>query len=846
MVAQVRYPLPEMPAEIAGLVELALDLRWSWSHSSDVLWQRLAPELWEATGNPWHILQTVAQTRLQEAAADSEFVGLMEQHLQERRGALDSRSWYEKEYPSSPLTAIAYFSMEFGLGEALPIYSGGLGILAGDFLKAASDMGVPVIGVGILWQQGYFRQALSSTGEQIEFFPFNDPGQLPLVPLRDDDGEWVEVVIPFPRRDVYLRVWQVRAGRTQLFLLDSNHLLNSPADRGITSELYGGIQETRLQQEIILGIGGWRVLRVLGLTPDICHLNEGHAALAVLERARCHSEDHGLPFHESLKATRPANLFTTHTPVEAGFDSFPADLVEEYLGEYALRSGIDLEDLMSMGRKGESRDFNMAHLAISGSGAVNAVSQLHGEVSRRLFQPLFPRWPRAEVPVGHVTNGVHVPSWDSDEADALWTKACGKDRWRGDVEHLGDSIREISDEELWSFRDTNRRKLVAVARGHVQRQGSIAGSLVSLGDDLSCLCDPGVLTLGFARRFATYKRPNLLLHDPDRLQRLLCGDGSRVQLVLSGKAHPADSAGKAMIKEWTDFIAQCTVRPHVIFLVDYDMGLAEHLVHGADVWINTPRRPWEASGTSGMKVLVNGGLNLSELDGWWAEAFSPHVGWAIGDGNEHGDDPGWDAAEAEQIYDLLENHIVPEFYDRGADGIPRRWVARVRESMAGLTPRFSTNRMMREYLEHYYLPGASTYRARLDPKRLRALNEWRDSVEEHWDDISFASFAMVTEETPSGKHYKASVEVGLGAVPTDAVRVELYAEPLADGRPERHVLAPEHTTALAKKPSDGPVTYQCTLPADRPGSDYTPRVIPWHQDALVPLEVSHILWHERP
>lgn len=514
----------------------------------------------------------------------------------------------------------------------------------------------------------------------------------------------------------------------------------------------------------------------------------------------------------------------------------------------------------------------MAYLAIRGSGAVNGVSRLHGEVSRGLFQCLFPRWPRREVPVGHVTNGVHVPSWDSEEADALWTDACGKGRWLGGLEGLSDSIRQVTDEELWAFRDINRRRLIAVAREHVGRQGPVAGSLESLGYDPSCLCDPSVLTLGFARRFAVYKRPNLLLHDPDRLERLLCGEGSRLQLVLSGKAHPADTAGKAMIKQWTDFIARCTVRPHIIFLVDYDMGIAEHLVHGVDVWVNTPRRPWEASGTSGMKILVNGGLNLSELDGWWAEAYNPEMGWAIGDGLEHDSDPAWDAVEAGRLYDLLENEIIPEFYDRDQQGIPRRWIARVRESMARLTPRFSTNRMMQDYLERYYLPGAGAYRERTAPPGrgiaqrgagtapagatagpgaavpsggLAAdLEAWRTLLDRHWDEIAFTGYWVETETGPQGGWYTFRVELRLGSIPPGAIIVELYAEPLAGDEPERHVLMTDMAMfgrGTAAPP--GSYSFRAVLPAKRPVEDYTPRVVPWHSSARIPLEAGHILWY---
>ncbi|NLE10613.1 MAG: glycosyltransferase family 1 protein [Actinobacteria bacterium] len=917
MTAQPRYALPTVPEPLRGLVDLALDMRWSWSHASDELWERLAPELWDITHNPWHILQTISQTELEKAAGDQEFLRLLEFHVLSRGASLAAPTWFEQIYPEAAGTAdaactdtasggaeatptvapptptileppsglprapaaslgpVAYFSMEFGLSEALPIYSGGLGILAGDFLKAASDLGVPLVGVGLLWQQGYFRQALNSAGEQIEFYPFNDPGQLPIVPLRDADGEWMTVALQFPRRTVHFRAWEVHAGRVRLYLLDSNHLMNSPTDRGLTSELYGGGPEIRLQQEMALGIGGWRLLRQLGLQPEICHLNEGHAALAVLERARSYMEDQGTTFDVALTATRAGNLFTTHTPVEAGFDRFSAGLVAEYLGEYAERLGIGLGRLLALGRcpanawcalegSGEmgapgdgtagdrgTEPFNMAYLAIRGSGAVNGVSRLHAEVSRGLFQCLFPRWPRQEVPIGHVTNGVHVPSWDSPEADALWTTICGKGRWLGGLTGLGNAIRQVKDEDLWTFRNVNRQKLVTVAREHVTRQGPVAGSLEGLGQDPSCVCDPARLTVGFARRFATYKRANLLLHDQARLERLLCGDDAKMQLVLAGKAHPADAAGKAMIKQWTDFIERCMTRPHVIFLVDYDMGIAEHLVHGVDVWLNTPRRPYEASGTSGMKILVNGGLNLSELDGWWAEAYHPDVGWAIGDGLEHDSDPAWDAAEAEHLYHLLENEIIPEFYDRDERGIPRRWIARVRESMARLTPQFSTNRMMQDYLDRYYLPGAAAYRERTELRGpgisplgpAAEIEAWRTHLDQHWHEIAFLDYSTRTDTGPEGYMYTVRVELALGDISPDAIIVELYAEPLDNGAPERHVLTTDTATYGKGTAATGAYSFQAVLPATRPSGDYTPRVIPRHEYARIPLEAGHILWY---
>ncbi|MGA8184606.1 MAG: alpha-glucan family phosphorylase, partial [Terriglobia bacterium] len=554
------------------------------------------------------------------------------------------------------------------------------GNVAGDQLKAASDLGVPVVGVGLLYQQGYFRQVIDKNGAQQALFPYNDPGQLPITPLRHPNGEWLRLEISLPGYSVWLRAWQVQVGRVKLYLLDSNDAANFPAHRGITSELYGGGPELRLKQELLLGIGGWRLLRALGIQPEVCHLNEGHAAFAVLERARTFMEETGQPFEAALAVTRAGNLFTTHTAVAAGFDRFAPTLVEQYLGRYAQENlGIAVHDLLALGRQDptdSTEPFNMAHLAIRGSGAVNGVSRLHGKVSRRLFLPLFPRWPKDEIPIGHVTNGVHMPTWDSAPADDLWTENCGKDRWLGTTETLEQDIRRVPDARLWQFRTAASKSLVEYARERLSLDLAAAGAPAAEVEAAKHLFDPNALTLGFARRFATYKRPNLLLHDPQRLLRLLTNPQRPVQLIIAGKAHPADQAGQALIREWMQFIRRPEVRPHAIFLSDYDMLLTEHLVQGVDVWINTPRRPWEASGTSGMKVLVNGGINLSELDGWWAEAYTPEVGWALGDGREHGDDPAWDAAEAVALYDLLEREVVPEFYTREENGIPAAWVGR--------------------------------------------------------------------------------------------------------------------------------------------------------------------------
>jgi starch phosphorylase len=730
--------------------------------------------------------------------------------------------------------------MEFALSEALPIYSGGLGNVAGDQLKAASDLGVPVIGVGVLYQQGYFRQMIAADGSQEALYPYNDPDQLPITPVRTESGDLLRLPVLLPGQKVWLRAWQVQVGRVVLYLLDSNDPANAPAIRGIASELYGGGAELRLQQELLLGIGGWRLLRALRLEPEVCHLNEGHAAFAVLERARSFMEDTGHPFDVALAVTRAGNIFTTHTPVPAGFDRFSPALIERFHRAYAEEHlGVSLRDLLALGRENPddpNEPFNMAYLAIRGSGAVNGVSRLHGQVSRRIFQSLFPRWPDVEVPVAHVTNGVHTPSWESAAADALWTKTCGAERWRQTLTTIERDVASASDGELWAMRTAARNGLVDYARERITQQ------VASMGlppDEASAVCaglDPAVLTLGFARRFATYKRPNLLLHDPARLLRILTSAERPVQLVIAGKAHPADHLGQELIRTWIQFIRRPEVCGRVIFIADYDLLLAEHLVRGVDVWVNTPRRPWEASGTSGMKVLVNGGLNLSELDGWWAEAYEPEVGWALGDGQEHGDDPAWDVAEAEALYALLEREVVPAFYTRDARGIPQAWIARMRASMARLTPRFSTNRVVREYTDAYYVPAAARYRARAADKAALGteLVGWTRDLAQHWPDGRFGSVRAATQ----GTRHHISVEVYLGRLDPDAVRVELYAEAANGGEPERH--------AMARGPKlDGPsngYAYDVSIPAVRATGDYTPRLLPYHPAAVVPLEAHEILW----
>ena len=821
---------------IDGLIELALNLHWSWNHGADELWEGLDKELWATTQNPWVILRTVSKEKIKAALGAPEFRIRLDNLLRQNRESYNADAWFQNKHRDAGLTSVAYFSMEFMLSEALPIYSGGLGNVAGDQMKAASDLGVPVIGVGLLYGQGYFRQDFDSAGRQQALYPVNDPGQLPIRPLRQPNGEWLRLQIQLPGSKIWLRCWEVSVGRTKLYLLDTNDFANTAAHRGITSQLYGGDAEMRLKQEIVLGIGGWRLLRALGLQPEVCHLNEGHAAFATLERARCYMEDHEKPFDLAMNVTRAGNLFTTHTAVSAGFDRFDPDLIRQYLSHYALDElDIPVEDLLAMGRQNQedtSEPFNMAYLAVHGSCQVNGVSKLHSQVSRHIFRTLFPRWPQDEVPIGSVTNGIHVPTWDSAAADALWSTACGKKRWRGDTP-VEDDIRQLTDEQLWQLRSTGRRQLIDHMRKRYASQLAAEGGRPS---DANGIFDENKLTLGFARRFATYKRPNLLLHDPERLIRLLSDPERPLQLILAGKAHPQDQPGQALIKSWKEFIGRPEVKGRVVFLSDYDMMLAQELVQGIDLWINTPRRPWEACGTSGMKILVNGGLNISELDGWWAEAYSPEVGWAIGDGQEHGEDPAWDATEAEALYGLLEHEIIPEFYHRDEKGMPSKWLGRIRESMARLTPAFSATRAIREYTDHHYLPAASGYRGRAagDSSLGVSLVGWQRDIDKHWGAVRFGTVRI---ETHDGQHFFRA-EVYPGDFNPEQLKVELFADSIQGGKP-----AIESMTALEPQ-ADSPdvLTYSAKVIATRPASDYTARIIPHHPNASVPLEAGQIIW----
>jgi starch phosphorylase len=710
----------------------------------------------------------------------------------------------------------------------LPLYAGGLGVLAGDMLKTASDLGVPMIGIGLFYGRGYFRQRVDADGGQHTIYPANDPATLPIIRVNGPDGEPVTVALQLPGREVRLRAWLARVGRVQLYLLDSNDPWNAVGDRAITSTLYGGDAEQRLLQEIALGIGGWRLLDWLGVPVDICHLNEGHAALAAVERARRRQRAEGLTFQQALWATRVGNVFTTHTPVAAGFDLFPRKLVLRYARSYAESAGVDESALLALGQApGADHDhFNMAWLAARCCARVNAVSRRHGETSRWIFAPLYPRWPLAQVPITHVTNGVHVPSWDSAEADRLWTETCGADRWLGDTEKHEALTVDLGDAELWSLRQKQREAFVHFARHRLrqQREHSDAGAdaIAAAGSAL----DPDLLTLGFARRFTEYKRPTLLLADPERLARLLLDPRRPVQLVVAGKAHPDDPAGAAAISEWVRFARRPELRSRVVFIEDYDLLVAEQLVRGVDVWINTPREPWEACGTSGMKVLVNGGLNLSVLDGWWAEAWSPEVGWALASGS--------DAQQADKLLERLESEIAPLFYMRDASGLPCGWIARVRASLSRLTPQFSANRMLLDYVNTLYRPATAELAERQSGDSIGAkeLATREARLRAAWPEVRLGR----PQHSIEAGRPRICVDAWLGPLDPAELEVQLYADASAE-RP-----LPFVATMSVIESGPGRCRYALDLPPAANPEQFTPRIVPRLETAHLPQELELIRW----
>lgn len=839
--------VPALPEKLQGLREMAYNLVWSWDEELRAVFRRLDRELWDKTyQNPVLMLGTISQERLEELARDDSFMSYYKRAYERLHEYLKEATWWEKRYKEKPL--IAYFSAEFGIAESLPIYSGGLGVLAGDHLKSASDLGVPLVGVGLLYQQGYFRQYLTSDGWQQESYPTNDFYNLPVEAVPGPDGAPLKVEVALAGQALRIQVWKAQVGRLPLYLMDTNIPENPHHLQNITDQLYGGDHETRIQQEIVLGIGGLRALAALGLKPVVCHMNEGHAAFLALERIRLVMKEAGLSFREALEVARAGSIFTTHTPVAAGFDLFTTELVSKYLGDYVREMGISFDELMALGRKNPQdhhEPLNMAVMALRTTAHANAVSQLHGEVSRRLFRSYLADIPEHEVPVAHVTNGVHTRTWVSREMAQLFDRYLGPEWWqRPGQPSTWKSVDDIPDEELWSTHERRRERMVTFARRRLMQQLERRGASQAEIDRARGVLNTRTLTIGFARRFATYKRATLLLRDLERIKKILLNAQRPVQFVFAGKAHPRDTQGKEMLKDIVAFTQQEEIRRHAVFIEDYDLVVARYLVQGVDVWLNNPRRLMEASGTSGMKVLPNGGLNLSILDGWWVEGCQADVGWGIGKGEDYTDHNYQDYVESNALYDLLENDVVPLFYQREAGDLPRGWIARMKKSLRLLCPTFSTNRMLWEYSERYYLPAAKYYAQMTADKMERAkqLAQWKQFVRQHWGEVRIEKVEAARDSTRRvGEGHELTALVRLGSINPKDVSVEIYYGPL---NAERQIVQP--TTAamsLAGQAGAGVHRYSGVIPCERSGMHgFTVRVLPTHADINHSMSTGLITW----
>ncbi len=841
--------LPCLPDRLRPLQTLAYNLWWSWNADAVALFRRVNPDLFEALDHsPIRLLGATDQSRYEQLEQDDGFLAHMDRVAAALDHYLKAPTWFQETHAAEAGTRIAYFSAEFGIHESVPVYSGGLGVLAGDHLKSASDLGLPLAGISLMYREGYFRQYLNVDGWQQERYPENDFFTLPLVPELDAGGKPVIVKVQLPGRELALRVWHIQVGRVPLYLLDANIPENSPADRAITSQLYGGDLHNRIQQEIVLGIGGIRVLRALGRMPTVCHMNEGHAAFTGLERIRLLIEEHGLDFATAFEAVKAGTCFTTHTPVPAGNDAFPMPMIEQYLGEYMAQMGVDRVALAALGRQhpgNEQEPFGMTVLALRLANTSNGVSKLHGSVSRGMWKDLWPDLPVAEVPITSITNGVHTQSWLAPEVALLYDRYLGI-QWeeRPTDFAIWKRVDHIPDGELWRTHERGRERLVAVARARLKAQLKRRGSPPSEVDGADEVLDPDALTIGFARRFATYKRGDLVFRNFERLVAILNSKDRPVQIIFAGKAHPQDRGGKELIQRVVQQSRKPEFRKRVVFIEDYDMNVARYLVQGVDVWLNNPRRPLEASGTSGMKICGNGGLNLSILDGWWVEGYDGDNGWAIGAGEEYTDLAYQDEVESRALLDLIEQDIVPAFYKRDAGGVPREWTRRMKRSIMSLVPVFNTNRMVEQYTERCYVPSARRA-AKLSADHLKAAKElagWRRRVTADWHQVKIESVDAPTSELMRvGGSFPVKVRVRLGPFKPDEVEVQL-CHGVLDAMGDLAEPKALPLSANGSVTNDG-VLFTGELPCRASGQfGFSVRVLPKHANLPHSFEPGLVTW----
>ncbi len=841
--------VPQLPQRLEPLRRLAYNLWWSWDHQAISLFQRLERDLWELTNhNPIRMLGTVTQDRLAAIAEDEGFLAHMDNVIGKLDAYMAGKSWFHKEHSDLINSPIAYFSAEYGLVESLPNYSGGLGVLSGDHMKSASDLGLPMVGVGLLYRQGYFRQYLNADGWQQETYPENDFYNLPLERVLGADGAPVIVKVDYPEATVTAQVWRVQVGRIPLYLLDANIPENRLQDREITAQLYGGDLEMRIKQEILLGIGGMRALVALGIEPSVCHMNEGHSAFLGLERSRMAMQQYNLNFNEALELTASSNVFTTHTPVPAGNDRFPSSLMRRYFAEYSEQLGLRWDAFLALGRenpKDQNESFCMTVLAIRMADFSNGVSRLHGEVSRKMWQRVWPDVPADEIPIHHITNGIHTRTWISQDMADLFNRYLGP-RWIADPhdQTIWRRLTDVPEEELWRTHERRRERLVAFARRRLKAQLKRRGYTPKAVSEGDWVLNPEALTIGFARRFATYKRATLLFRDMDRLTKILCNTDRPVQIIFAGKAHPRDDHGKDLIRNIVHTIRENGLRHHIVFIEDYDLNVARYMVQGVDVWLNTPRRPLEASGTSGMKATANGAINMSVLDGWWDEAYNGQCGWAIGEGEEYSDHAYQDEVESNAIYDILEHEVVPLFYDRSADGLPRSWVAKMKHAMADVCPVFNTNRMLVDYTEKFYVKAAQKRNLLIADSVTKAkeLTHWKERVTANWDSIHIEDVNAITGGSLQvGSQLEIQARVNLGQLSPSDIAVQLYEGPLS---PKGEITNGNPIPMKVVNEQDGLYNFQGVIPCNKSGlHGFTVRVLPAHEDMSHPFELFLIAWH---
>jgi len=837
-----------LPPELEALRELAYNIHWTWNYDTVELFRHLDRDLWRSTGNnPVKMLGSIKQDKLGQALNDEGFMAQLQRAHNDLKAYMTSPTWYESEYGKADSPKIAYFSMEFGLTECLPIYSGGLGILAGDHLKSASELGIPLVGVGLLYQQGYFQQYLNADGWQQETYPENDFYNLPIKMITDNEGSPILIKVEFPGRNIFCRIWKVQVGRVPLYLLDTNTPENNYDDRKITYQLYGGDKETRIQQELILGIGGMLALRELDIHVHVCHMNEGHAAFMALERMRRRVTKDGLSPEEAAEIVKSGTIFTTHTPVPAGIDIFHPTIVEKYLSNIFKQFGLKKSNFLALGRYNPDNDqelFNMALMAIRTTAFANGVSRLHGAVSRKMFRSIWSNIPLNEVPIQHITNGIHTRSWISHEMAELFIRYLGPNWIKKPADQtIWQRVDNIPDVELWRIHERRRERLVAYTRrrltSQLMRRGAAAKEIDSAQESLN----PEALTIGFARRFATYKRAALLLRDPERLRLLLTNKECPVQFIFAGKAHPLDNGGKELIKEIVHFARRQDIRKSVVFLENYDINVARYLVQGVDLWLNTPRRPHEASGTSGMKVVPNGGLNLSILDGWWVEGYDYDNGWAIGAGEEY-DDPNYqDEVESKALFDVLENDIIPLFYNLSSDGLPRGWIAKIKKSLSKLSPVFNTNRMVREYTEKYYLKAYANWENLSADNYIKTkqLVMWKQFIRDNWHHVKIISAGVQKKEVEVGFALKVEAEISLGSLKPDDVKVQILSGPMDT---EYNITeANIEKMECAGQVHDDLYKYEGYIPCDESGLfGYSLRILPFHKDMTDQFGLELMRW----